>query len=110
MKVCKKCGGFFPASTDYFYKHAQTADGLRAICKDCYKQEIKEKYKNTERKFKRETINKEEIINARKKKKISRRQIAEILGISYYTYAAIETRNKTTDKKVLKKIKWYLDI
>lgn len=110
MKVCKKCGGGFRASTDYFYKHAQTADGLRAICKNCYKQEIKEKYKNTEREFKRETINREEIINARKKKKISRSQIAEVLDISYYTYVAIETRNKTTDKEILNKIKEYLEI
>ena len=42
-KQCNKCNEFLPATTEYFYKRADSADGLRGDCKDC---KIKNTLKN----------------------------------------------------------------
>lgn len=34
-KQCNRCNEFFPATTEYFYKRADSADGLRGDCKQC---------------------------------------------------------------------------
>ena len=35
MKMCKKCGALFPATTDYFYRQRSGRGGLNANCKPC---------------------------------------------------------------------------
>lgn len=109
-KQCKKCGGIYFLNEENFYKHPQSADGFRGICKKCYNEETKERYKHLNKKYKREEINKEEIIKARKSKGLSRSKIAQELNMSYYTYTSIETRNTKTDKETLNKIREYLGI
>jgi len=32
-KVCRKCGKTLPATTDYFYKHKNSAQGLNPRCR-----------------------------------------------------------------------------
>ena len=131
-KQCKKCGEIYFLSEENFYKHPQSADGFRGICKKCYNEETKERYKHLDKEYKRdkitnkeelsklhiisykeykrEEINKEEIIKARKAKGLSRSKIAQELNMSYYTYTSIETRNIKTDKETLNKIREYLGI
>ena len=35
MKQCTLCGAFKPPTTDYFYRHSVSGDGLRSACKEC---------------------------------------------------------------------------
>jgi len=35
VKHCTKCKKSYPATTEHFYKHGQTKDGLRPQCKSC---------------------------------------------------------------------------
>lgn len=49
IKVCKKCGISYPATTEYFYKHSETKDGLFSSCKICEINKGKDRYlKNPE--------------------------------------------------------------
>jgi hypothetical protein len=41
LKRCTKCGNEFPATLDYFTKHAISKDGLRSHCKECHNKEKK---------------------------------------------------------------------
>lgn len=110
MKKCKKCNKELELNDNNFYKHSISKDGFRNVCKDCCRKEAKANRLLKEKHYKRDYIDRELIINARKSKKLSRKAIAEKLGISVFTYMAIETKNKKTDKKILDKIKKYLEI
>ena len=35
-KLCKKCGEYWPADSEFFYSQADTPDGLSRNCKACY--------------------------------------------------------------------------
>lgn len=42
IKACSRCGGEFPATTEYFYRNANSSDGLCSRCKRCEKARVKE--------------------------------------------------------------------
>lgn len=45
-KQCNKCLNYYPATTEFFYKRAESVDGLRNDCKQC---KISNTVKNHER-------------------------------------------------------------
>lgn len=47
-KVCTKCGRELPATTEFFGKHKSSKNGLRAMCKEC-KREQDRKYNQNKR-------------------------------------------------------------
>ena len=36
-KFCKKCEEWWPADTEFFFRHAKRADGLSSNCKACFR-------------------------------------------------------------------------
>ncbi len=44
--TCRKCGGIFPRTSEYFIRHSQTRDGLRSLCHEC-KRTMDRQYGNT---------------------------------------------------------------
>jgi len=37
VRVCKRCGRELPANSEQFGRDGHRKDGLRTICRDCYK-------------------------------------------------------------------------
>lgn len=37
VRVCNRCGRELPANTEHFCRDRHRKDGLRTICRDCYK-------------------------------------------------------------------------
>ena len=35
-KFCKKCGDFYPMTTEWWYRDKRSGDGFRGCCKGCY--------------------------------------------------------------------------
>ena len=54
-KICIKCGETKPATTEYFYKHKQSKDGLLGKCKICISLYGKTKYKNNPKSLQEKT-------------------------------------------------------
>lgn len=46
LKRCSKCGGEFPATTEYFHAHKGSPDKLNYYCKDCSIKLSREYYKS----------------------------------------------------------------
>ena len=55
-KVCTKCGKELPATTEFFHKYKKGKFGLKAECKSCVKERIKQHYEQ----------NKEQILERKK--------------------------------------------
>lgn len=43
-KTCKKCEVEKPASTNYFYEHSKSKDGLLHVCIECQKDKSKKQW------------------------------------------------------------------
>ena len=54
-KKCTCCGGEFPATEEYWYKHKRSKYGLNSKCKRCYK-EYGQRLEVKERKSKRQRL------------------------------------------------------
>ena len=35
-KYCKKCGDYYPMTTEFWYRDKRAKDGFRHCCKGCY--------------------------------------------------------------------------
>lgn len=42
QKRCTKCGEYFPATAEYFYKRSDSTGGLRSKCRVCYNEQAHE--------------------------------------------------------------------
>lgn len=45
-KKCTKCGNFYPATEEFFFKHEKCKDGLESQCKKCVRKRRRSRYQN----------------------------------------------------------------
>lgn len=106
---CVKCGEIFPFTEEFFYKQLGARDGLRKRCKECHKactieyEQREEVIKHIKSKNKTVDYDNIKIIKARKKRGLTKLEVAARLFIKYRTYEAIEgTEHKRINKKISK--------
>jgi hypothetical protein len=106
LKTCTKCKCEFPATTEFFYKHTASKDGLKCWCKNCSKKYHKENSSKLEFRIKRnEYIRaysarpevREKIIE-KSKEYYSRPERKEKLK-EYYSREEVKERAKANRKK-----------
>lgn len=56
-KLCSRCQGVFPATSNYFYKDRRVSDGLRPDCIQCHRTIQKENYKKEQNNLLDKTYN-----------------------------------------------------
>lgn len=92
---CRVCGEIFPCTSDYFYTHNETKNGLRKICKQCHIKETSEDNRKRMGFYDRwKFYDHDKLKEARINKKLSILDVHNITGINCNTLVGMERIGK----------------